>query len=210
MYKYFIAALLGYASGSVMYSYYLPLIFKGVDIIKLSDDHNPGMTNVMIYCGKPMGLLCLLLDFLKGFIPVYISCGLLDTAHPLFGLVLASPVLGHAFTPLLRFKGGKAISSAFGSLAAVFQVSSIIYGLAFPLIFTTFIMTLKPHSLCIIIASVTLIITALLTQSSIGIILGTLVIAAVLIYKHAINRSRAPISIRLFMKIPLFEQKSKE
>ena len=81
MYKYFIAALLGYASGSVMYSYYLPLIFKGVDIIKLSDDHNPGMTNVMIYCGKPMGLLCLLLDFLKGFIPVYISCGLLDTAR---------------------------------------------------------------------------------------------------------------------------------
>ena len=207
MYKYFIAALLGYASGSVMYSYYLPLIFKGVDIIKLSDDHNPGMTNVMIYCGKPMGLLCLLLDFLKGFIPVYISCGLLDTAHPLFGLVLASPVLGHAFTPLLRFKGGKAISSAFGSLAAVFQVSSIIYGLAIPLIFTTF---LTPLSLSIIIASVTLIITALLTQSSIGIILGTLVIAAVLIYKHAINRSRAPMSIRLFMKIPLFEQKSKE
>ena len=84
MYKYFIAALLGYASGSVMYSYYLPLIFKGVDIIKLSDDHNPGMTNVMIYCGKPMGLLCLLLDFLKGASAVRTCVGLSGTGSCLY------------------------------------------------------------------------------------------------------------------------------
>lgn len=41
MHRYLIAVVLGFLSGSVMYSYYLPLVFCHVDIIKESEDHNP-------------------------------------------------------------------------------------------------------------------------------------------------------------------------
>lgn len=116
MHRYLIAAVLGFLSGSVMYSYYLPLVFCHVDIIKESEDHNPGMANAALYGGRVIGGICLVLDVLKGFLPVFISARVLDSANPLFGLAVAAPVLGHAFTPLMRFHGGKAISPAFGAL----------------------------------------------------------------------------------------------
>ena len=45
--KYLLFALAGYVSGSIMYSYLIPKLFCGVDIVKEGEDHNPGMTNVM-------------------------------------------------------------------------------------------------------------------------------------------------------------------
>lgn len=103
MHRYLIAAVLGFLSGSVMYSYYLPLVFCHVDIIKESEDHNPGMANAALYGGRVIGGICLVLDVLKGFLPVFISARVLDSANPLFGLAVAAPVLGHAFTPAYAF-----------------------------------------------------------------------------------------------------------
>lgn len=63
----FIAA--GFLSGSVLYSRYLPWLLKRIDIVKVSEDHNPGTANVMKYAGVPMGICCLLCDMAKGFLP---------------------------------------------------------------------------------------------------------------------------------------------
>ncbi len=207
MYRYLIAAVLGFLSGSVMYSYYLPLVFCHVDIIKESEDHNPGMANAALCGGRVIGGICLVLDVLKGFLPVFISARVLDSANPLFGLAVAAPVLGHAFTPLMRFHGGKAISPAFGALIGLWQISGIICALAFPLIFTTFILTVHPHSLRMIIASCALAATALISGQAPGVAAGAVCIASVLIYKHAINYDKKPFSLRLFVKIPLYQSK---
>ena len=37
----------GFASGSVLYSMVLPRWLRGVDVVALSDDHNPGTANAM-------------------------------------------------------------------------------------------------------------------------------------------------------------------
>ena len=59
-------------------------------------------------------MLALLLDYLKGAVPV----GLAGYAFGISGLRLVpialSPVLGHAFSPFLRFHGGKAVAATFG------------------------------------------------------------------------------------------------
>ena len=86
-------------------------------------------------------------------------------------------------------------------------MSGIIYALAFPLIFTTFILTVHPHSLRMIIASCALAVTALISGQTPGVAAGAVCIAAVLIYKHAINYDKKPFSLRLFVKIPLYQSK---
>ena len=66
MHRYLIAAVLGFLSGSVMYSYYLPLVFCHVDIIKESEDHNPGMANAALYGGRVIGGICLCIGCAQG------------------------------------------------------------------------------------------------------------------------------------------------
>ena len=110
----FVAA--GFFSGSILYSLILPKWIKGVDIVAVSDDHNPGTANAMKYAGKLVGSLCLICDLGKGFFPVWIAAQFLPVGAFSFALVMAAPVMGHAFSPMLRGRGGKAIAATFGVL----------------------------------------------------------------------------------------------
>jgi glycerol-3-phosphate acyltransferase PlsY len=73
-------------------------------------DGNPGATNVLRAGGRKAFVLALFLDMGKG-VP------LVALAHYYFELPMAmvmavglSAILGHAFTPMLRFNGGKALA----------------------------------------------------------------------------------------------------
>ena len=68
-----ILILISFLSGSTMYSYIIPKLLKGVDITEISDDKNPDAGNVIKHCGIISGLLCIILDLFKAFIPVFIS-----------------------------------------------------------------------------------------------------------------------------------------
>ncbi len=77
-------------------------------------DGNPGAANAFRAGGKLVGLVALLLDISKGAAPVglaYFTLGL--HGLPVF-FIAAAPVLGHIFSPFLRFKGGKALAVALG------------------------------------------------------------------------------------------------
>ena len=152
-----------------MYSYYLPLVFCHVDIIKESEDHNPwhGKRRLVRRARDRRDMPCILMCS-RAFFRYLYRRACWTGANPLFGLAVAAPVLGHAFTPLMRFHGGKAISPAFGALIGLWQISGIVCALAFPLIFTTFILTVHPHSLRMIIASCALAATALISGPAPG------------------------------------------
>lgn len=99
----FVAA--GFFSGSILYSLILPKWIKGVDIVAVSDDHNPGTANAMKYAGKLVGSLCLICDLGKGFFPVWIAAQFLPVGAFSFALVMAAPVMGHAFPPCCGEEG---------------------------------------------------------------------------------------------------------
>ena len=89
--------------------------------IRAYGDGNPGAVNVFRAGGPRAGSLALFLDIAKG-VPFVLM------AHAVFGLpeavVMAigvSAILGHAFTPILRFHGGKAVAITFGVLMALPQ-----------------------------------------------------------------------------------------
>ena len=121
--------ILSFLSGSIMYSYLIPKLVKGIDIRKISDDMNPGSGNVIKYCGIPLGILCIILDLFKAFIPVFISINYFYTSNIAIIFIAISPILGHAYSPFLKFQGGKAIASTFGSFLdiLVFASNSSIY-----------------------------------------------------------------------------------
>ncbi len=99
---------LGFLSGSLPFSVWLGKLLTRSDIRRYGDG-NPGATNAWRAGGWQIGVPALLLDFLKRALPVGLArfwAGV--DGWGLIPIALA-PVLGHAFSPFLRFRGGKAI-----------------------------------------------------------------------------------------------------
>jgi glycerol-3-phosphate acyltransferase PlsY len=104
---------LAFLAGSVPFSVWMVRLLLDDDVRRYGDG-NPGATNAWKAGGWRVGLPALLLDYLKGAVPV----GLAHFAAGLSGWSLVpvalAPVAGHAFSPFLRFRGGKALAVTFG------------------------------------------------------------------------------------------------
>lgn len=104
-----VLVVIAFFSGALPFSVWVGRLALGKDIREYSDG-NPGATNVLRAGGVKWGALALLLDFIKGALPVWIARVTLGLeGWPLLAVALA-PVLGHAFSPFLRFRGGKAVA----------------------------------------------------------------------------------------------------
>lgn len=131
----FVWTLIGFLSGSIPYSLILGRFAKKTDIRRYGD-HNPGAANVIRAAGWGWGITAVLLDGFKAAIPVGIAWFVVGIHGWQIVPVALAPVLGHAFSPWLRFKGGKAVASSFGTWAGltIFVVPTLLgflLGLAF-------------------------------------------------------------------------------
>ncbi|WMJ87507.1 glycerol-3-phosphate acyltransferase [Anaerocolumna sp. MB42-C2] len=118
--------LMEYLCGSLMFSYWLGLAVK--KDLKTIGDGNPGAFNLWNAAGYKLGLLGVLLDFMKGYLPLVF----LYESGVLYGYwlvpVALAPIVGHVFPAFTRFKGGKAIAVTFGVWSAIsgFKVSFLL------------------------------------------------------------------------------------
>lgn len=119
----FTIALLSYFLGSIPTGYLLGR-YSGVDIRKVGSG-NIGATNVARAVGKARGVLTLLADAAKGWVPVYaaVQLGLGEVAVAIVG---AATFLGHLFPIFLRFRGGKGVATAMGVLLALVPMATLI------------------------------------------------------------------------------------
>lgn len=139
-------SMIGFLSGSVLYSWLLPKQLCGVDIVAASDDGNPGTHNAMQLAGKRVGSLCLLCDLAKGFLPVWIAAQRMDAMSLWFAPVLAAPVLGHVFSPMLHGRGGKGIAASFGALLGLLPWNLSLLALAAPYVLLSTVVRIRPHA----------------------------------------------------------------
>ena len=128
-----IGTLIAFVAGSIPFSVLLGRWLARADIRRFGDA-NPGAANAWKAGGAKIGVLALLLDFLKGAIPV----GLAHFAAGLRGWALVpialAPILGHAFSPFLGFRGGKAVAVTVGAWSGVTLAEGpIVLGLFFAL-----------------------------------------------------------------------------
>ena len=101
----------GYLLGSVPMGYILGSL-AGVDV-RQAGSGNVGATNVARVVGKRHGILTLVADVAKGFIPIILafSFGLTPLATAAVGI---AAFLGHLYPVFLRFQGGKGVATALG------------------------------------------------------------------------------------------------
>jgi acyl phosphate:glycerol-3-phosphate acyltransferase len=103
---------LAYFSGSIPFSYILGKLVSAIDIRSVGD-RNPGAVNVWKAGGAKVGVAALVLDYSKGMLPVIMAVQSGVSNYTLVAVALA-PIVGHAFTPFLGFRGGKAIAVTMG------------------------------------------------------------------------------------------------
>ncbi|MCS7272740.1 MAG: glycerol-3-phosphate 1-O-acyltransferase PlsY [Fimbriimonadales bacterium] len=156
----------------------------GVDIRKVGSG-NIGATNVFRVLGAKWGLTVLVLDALKGWLPtwVVVRSGADDVSAILVGV---AAILGHTFSPLMGFRGGKGIATGLGALLAA---SPLTIAIAFPVWLVAFLAT-RWVSLGSILAAATVPIAAYFVGHSLPAV-GILAAAAVVvIWKHRANIRR--------------------
>jgi len=104
----------GFVLGSLPFSVRVGHLASGQDICQVGD-HNPGATNVLRQSGMGWYLFALTLDISKGALPLGLAAQIAGlNGWELVPIALSSP-LGHAFSPFLGGRGGKAIAVTFGT-----------------------------------------------------------------------------------------------
>ena len=117
----------GFWVGSIPFSLIIGKLLAKTDIRTVGDG-NPGGTNALKAGGLKAGLPAILLDILKGFLPVCLAQKYGLAGWSLLPVCLA-PVLGHAFSPFLRFRGGKALGATGGVWVALISLWAFpVYG----------------------------------------------------------------------------------
>jgi acyl phosphate:glycerol-3-phosphate acyltransferase len=181
-----------YLVGGIPFSY-LAGAWKGIDL-REHGSGNLGASNTYRILGGKIALAVLVLDIAKGCIPV-LAAGTWDVpgTEPVHEMAAAvGAVLGHLFSPYLRFSGGKGIATSAGAFAALAPW-------AFLCAFTVFMLVFAARrivSLASLSAAVTLPIAVYLTEhyglaaSSNEVLAASILVMLVVIFKHRGNIKR--------------------
>jgi glycerol-3-phosphate acyltransferase PlsY len=109
--------LFAFFCGSVPFALVLGRLFTRTDIRRVGDG-NPGGANALKAGGLRVGVPAILLEIAKGFLPVWLAQRYGIAGWSLVAVALA-PALGHAFSPFLGFRGGKALGATGGAWVAL-------------------------------------------------------------------------------------------
>ena len=114
----------GYLSGSLPFGLWITRLVKNVDIRDGGSGH-VGTTNTIRQAGFAPGAAVLILDILKGFLPLYFA---IRAGHPAWSLAItaALAVLGHCYPVFANFRGGMGLAVAGGATLAASPIAFLI------------------------------------------------------------------------------------
>lgn len=188
MTKFLLFILLAYLIGSIPTGFIIVKLFKNIDIRTVGSG-STGATNVKRVMGKNWFFLVMILDAIKGALPVILSI-LFVSKFSNIGLcpVLSAiaVILGHSKSIFLNFTGGKSVASGVGTIFALnWQVGLIVF-----LIWSIIAWFSKYISLASMIALLLSPLLMYLFKQPIAYILYTLLGAIYIVYLHRENISR--------------------
>jgi glycerol-3-phosphate acyltransferase PlsY len=160
---------------------------RGIDIRKVGSG-NIGATNVMRSVGKIPGILVLLIDAAKGFVPVFLAPRVFsDVDRSALQITCCVAVIaGHNWTCWLKFKGGKGIATSAGALLAFLPLPLLCALGVWLVVFAVG----RYVSLASIAAAVAMPIATWLVVCDATLTTFTAILGAVAIYKHRSNIQR--------------------
>jgi len=117
--------VLAYLIGATPTSYIAGRLGKGIDL-REHGSHNLGATNVYRVLGWTYAIPVGVIDMVKGAVPVAIL-GPWSNGPAWFTVALGlAAVLGHIFSPYVRFRGGKGVATAAGTFLALVPLAIVI------------------------------------------------------------------------------------
>ncbi len=176
-----LALITGYVLGSIPFGLVVTYLMGAGDIREIGSG-NIGATNVLRTGRKGLAATTLILDMAKGAIAVMLA-RTLDPSFALLGGVGA--FFGHVWSPWLKFKGGKGVATLLGvSLAAMWQA-----GLVFAAVWLAALALFRISSVSGMLGALAAPIAAL-AMGELGIGVGLLGLALIVILKHRENIGR--------------------
>lgn len=175
-----------YVIGSLPFSYIFAKMVKGIDITK-EGSRNMGATNVLRTAGPVPAVFAFFGDFLKAVIVLVVLSRFVPTVSPEVTLAAAvAVVLGHDFSILAGFRGGKGVATTF----AVVTVLSWPVALVELGIWLVTMVLRKTVSLASIASFATLPVVAILTRQQPNTVLVYTLLSVLGIIRHAPNIQR--------------------
>lgn len=184
--NFIIMLILCYFAGAIPSGVWIGKIFKGIDVRDYGSK-NSGATNCYRVMGAKLGIAVLVVDILKGFLPMLIASkyvtGPFQTVF--LGMVI---ILAHTYSCFINFKGGKGVATSLG----VFLFLAPYVILVLILIFFTVFAMFRYVSLASIISAGALPILVFIMDKSNNIYLFvlSLIIGVFVIYRHKTNIER--------------------
>lgn len=182
--------IVGYLLGSILFASLFARWIRGIDLRTESKDGNPGTANAFMQGGFVCGVLALVCDLGKGFLPVY---GYLHepAIQPGIGLiiVMVAPVLGHAYSLYHHWDGGKCIAVSFGVLIGLAPDLTPALILAFFYILFS-ILRIRPHSRRTFAAFVAASIADCFCLKEKMIVAAMCIMSFIVLHKHALQERR--------------------
>jgi glycerol-3-phosphate acyltransferase PlsY len=116
--------ILAFLLGSLPFGLIVARVFFKTDI-RAQGSGNIGAANAARTLGKSAGALVLILDALKGFAPTVL-------AQDVGGISLAlvagfAAIVGHCYSPWMRFRGGKGVATELGVLFGLAWQAALIF-----------------------------------------------------------------------------------
>jgi acyl phosphate:glycerol-3-phosphate acyltransferase len=178
----------GYLFGSLSPSVFLGKLLKHVDV-RRHGSGNAGTTNAFRVLGVRLGIVVLILDVLKGAIPVLAARLILgdhDNAPLVTVIVALACIAGHNYSIFLRGKGGKGVATGAGAALAMMPIP-----MAFVVaLFIILLVTVRIVSVASISATIVFPVTAVVLDQPIPYIVICCLISVTVLWAHRGNLKR--------------------
>ncbi len=191
-------AIAAFITGAIPFSVIIGRLFLKKEITAYGDG-NPGAANVFRAGGVPIGLSAVVMDVAKGIPFVLLS-------HKAFGLPILSSViiavaavLGNAYSPFLRWHGGKAIAVTFGVMLGLPEYTMLLTFMACTILCYILV---KPDAWKVIIGAAAALIFLTVTKGYSWEPLLMSCLLLILVVKHFEALHTVPgLTIRLFRRL---------
>jgi acyl phosphate:glycerol-3-phosphate acyltransferase len=180
-----VAITLSYLIGSLSFAVIISKLMR-LDDPRTYGSKNPGATNVLRSGNKKAAIITLVLDALKGAVPVLLAryfatrFGFDAAVIALCGL---AAFMGHLYPVFFRFKGGKGVATALGVIIGLHWPAAIAGMVAFALLVAAF----RYVSLGSMVGTVVALFYWLFNEGMDITALVLLLICGLLIYRHRGN-----------------------
>lgn len=179
--------LVGLLAGSVPFGYVAGRSMQGIDLRNVGSG-GTGATNVLRTLGKKASATVLVLDFLKGLLPV-LAARWFGVEEWWVAAVAVATVIGHCWSPFIGFKGGKGVATGGGAAIALFPPVLVVVPVILLIIWQTRYVSLGSligAGLAVVLA----VAAAAAGQLPWAFAVAIAAIAAIIVFRHRENIDR--------------------